>query len=219
MSPWDMYRSPGGSSGGEAGLISLGCSPLGMGSDGAGSVRIPALNVGIYGFKPSKERWPMKGHVEAGGYGNWCISVTGGPLSQSVDDIKLFLGSTLNSSVLRKHKISECQPVLEWSDEKYEGYKKSIKKFAYLPQLEEYPLCPTNKRALYQVVTKLRDAGYQVEEVNYPADQIKNIQEAFLINSMISQIGRIASIEGEQIIPEFLIINLAAILPTFVKKI
>ena len=68
--PWNNRRSTGGSSGGEAGVISLGCSPIGLGSDGAGSIRGPALGTGIYGFKPTKERWPLEGHVKVGGYLN-----------------------------------------------------------------------------------------------------------------------------------------------------
>lgn len=51
--PWDLNRTPGGSSGGEAGLICLGCCPIGIGSDGGGSIRIPALYCGIFGFRPT----------------------------------------------------------------------------------------------------------------------------------------------------------------------
>jgi len=76
----------------------LGCSPIGLGSDGAGSIRGPALGTGIYGFKPTKERWPLEGHVKVGGYLNWNLSLSGGPLAQSVGDLKLILGSTLNDS-------------------------------------------------------------------------------------------------------------------------
>jgi len=145
--PWDTRRSPGGSSGGESGLISLGCSPGGIGSDGAGSIRIPALSTGIYGFKPSKDRWPMTGHKKVGGYGNHFLSVTGGPLAQSVDDLQLFLGATLNDSAIRKNNQCEGHPRIEWSDEKVETYKKSIKKFAYLPQMDVFPAGPANTRA------------------------------------------------------------------------
>lgn len=53
---WDIERTTGGSSGGEAGLISSFCSPIGLGSDIGGSIRTPASSTGIYGFKPTANR-------------------------------------------------------------------------------------------------------------------------------------------------------------------
>ena len=55
--PHDNARSPGGSSGGEAALLSAGGSPLGLGSDLAGSIRIPSAFCGIFGFKPCVARF------------------------------------------------------------------------------------------------------------------------------------------------------------------
>ena len=54
--PWNRLRSPGGSSGGEAGLVATHGSPLGLGSDIGGSIRLPAAWCGCYGFKPSSIR-------------------------------------------------------------------------------------------------------------------------------------------------------------------
>ena len=56
MNPWDKVRSIGGSSGGEAGLIASHGSPLGLGSDIGGSLRIPAHFGGCYSFKPTSFR-------------------------------------------------------------------------------------------------------------------------------------------------------------------
>ena len=56
INPLDMTRMTGGSSGGEAGLIGSGCSPIGLGSDLAGSIRYPAAACGVSGFKASDER-------------------------------------------------------------------------------------------------------------------------------------------------------------------
>jgi len=67
-SPWDLSRTPGGSSGGEAAAIASGCSAGGVGSDGGGSIRIPAHFSGICGLKPTPGRIPSTGHypVSAG---------------------------------------------------------------------------------------------------------------------------------------------------------
>jgi Asp-tRNA(Asn)/Glu-tRNA(Gln) amidotransferase A subunit family amidase len=61
-SPWDLSRTPGGSSGGEAAAIAAGMSAGGVGSDGGGSIRVPAHFSGICGLKPTPGRSPSTGH-------------------------------------------------------------------------------------------------------------------------------------------------------------
>ncbi len=60
--PWDITRTCGGSTGGEAALIGSGASPMGLGSDIGGSIRIPAAFCGIFGHKPSEKIIPITGH-------------------------------------------------------------------------------------------------------------------------------------------------------------
>lgn len=62
--PWNQLRITGGSSGGEAALIAARCSPLGIGSDIGGSVRIPAAFCGITSLKPCTNRVSYKGHAK-----------------------------------------------------------------------------------------------------------------------------------------------------------
>ena len=62
--PWDLSRTPGGSSGGDAALVAMDCVPLAMGSDVAGSLRIPAVFCGICGFKPTSTRLSAKGNMK-----------------------------------------------------------------------------------------------------------------------------------------------------------
>ena len=85
--PWDPDRSAGGSSGGEGAAIAAGMSPLGMGSDVGGSVRIPASFNGIVGLKATHGRIPLTGH--------WpdimLASMHVGPMARSVRDIALAL--------------------------------------------------------------------------------------------------------------------------------
>lgn len=61
--PWDVERTAGGSSGGEAAAVSAGLSPLGLGSDGGGSIRVPAHFSGVAGLKPTAARIPLTGHL------------------------------------------------------------------------------------------------------------------------------------------------------------
>src|ERR1035438_7960966 len=84
--PYDLARTPGGSSGGEAALIAAGGSPMGLGSDCAGSVRLPAAFCGIAGIKPTSGRLPRTGHFPpAGGWieALWQI----GPMARHVADL------------------------------------------------------------------------------------------------------------------------------------
>ena len=88
--PYDVTRTPGGSSGGEAALIAACGSPLGLGSDAAGSVRVPAAFCGIASIKPTSGRLPRTGHVPpAGGWieALWQI----GPMARYTEDLMLAL--------------------------------------------------------------------------------------------------------------------------------
>jgi Asp-tRNA(Asn)/Glu-tRNA(Gln) amidotransferase A subunit family amidase len=85
--PWDLARTPGGSSGGEAAAIAAGCSAGGVGSDGGGSIRVPAHFSGICGLKPSPGRIPLTGHYPPpGGAFTW-IGVVG-PMARTVGDLR-----------------------------------------------------------------------------------------------------------------------------------
>jgi amidase len=85
--PWDLSRSAGGSSGGEAAAIASGCSAGGVGSDGGGSIRVPAHFCGICGLKPTPGRIPATGHFPAGvGAFAW-IGVVG-PMARTIADVR-----------------------------------------------------------------------------------------------------------------------------------
>jgi amidase len=88
--PWDSERSPGGSSGGSGAAVAAGLVGAATGSDGAGSIRIPAAFCGLFGLKPQRARLPF---VPAHHW--WGMSVHG-CLSRSVLDTALFCDLTLN---------------------------------------------------------------------------------------------------------------------------
>ncbi|HYL62603.1 MAG TPA: amidase [Candidatus Methylomirabilis sp.] len=85
--PWNVERSSGGSSGGEAAAIASGCSVGGVGSDGGGSIRVPAHFCGICGLKPTPGRIPATGHFPPGGGAFGWIGVVG-PMARTVADVR-----------------------------------------------------------------------------------------------------------------------------------
>jgi Asp-tRNA(Asn)/Glu-tRNA(Gln) amidotransferase A subunit family amidase len=87
-SPWDLERTPGGSSGGEAAAVASFCSPGGIGSDGGGSIRVPAHFSGIAGLKPTPGRVSAAGHVPEIAHPGGLLGV-GGPMARNARDVKL----------------------------------------------------------------------------------------------------------------------------------
>lgn len=85
--PWDLERTPGGSSGGEAAAIASGMSAGGVGSDGGGSIRVPAHFSGICGLKPTPGRIPSTGHFPESG-GPFALLGVVGPMARNVADLK-----------------------------------------------------------------------------------------------------------------------------------
>jgi Asp-tRNA(Asn)/Glu-tRNA(Gln) amidotransferase A subunit family amidase len=86
--PWELSRSAGGSSGGEAAAIASGCSMGGVGSDGGGSVRVPAHFCGISGLKPTPGRIPSTGHFPRGAGAFAWLGVVG-PMARTVADVRV----------------------------------------------------------------------------------------------------------------------------------
>ncbi len=84
--PWKLDRTSGGSSGGAAAAVAAGIGPLAHGSDGAGSIRIPAALCGVFGFKPSFGRVPYWPNPDI-----WAARSHNGPLARTVADAALLL--------------------------------------------------------------------------------------------------------------------------------
>lgn len=90
--PWDLTRSPGGSTGGGAAAIAAGLTPLEYGSDIGGSIRVPAAFCGVYGHRPSETALPRSGQFPMPPMPNvGVIMGVQGPLARSAEDLELGL--------------------------------------------------------------------------------------------------------------------------------
>lgn len=88
--PWDLGRTPGGSTGGGAAALAAGMTPLEIGSDIGGSIRVPAAYCGLYGHRPSETAIPRAGSFPFGDFENPAIVLgVQGPLARSMADIEL----------------------------------------------------------------------------------------------------------------------------------
>ena len=106
--PWKPGHTAGGSSGGSAAAVAAGMVPLAEGSDGAGSVRIPAAMCGVVGLKPTVGVIPQT--ILAGRYYNWAYH---GPITRTVEDAALMLdvlAGPSNADPLSIHRVEQSYP-------------------------------------------------------------------------------------------------------------
>jgi len=154
-SPWDLERTPGGSSGGEAAAIAAGMSAGGVGSDGGGSIRVPAHFSGICGLKPTPGRIPATGHFPASG-GPFALLGVVGPMARSLADLKALF------EVLQGPDDGDtcAAPMpLRWPG-KHEIRKLRI---GYFEDDGRTPVTPETRVAVRTAADALRSAGFQVE--------------------------------------------------------
>ncbi|MBV9547927.1 MAG: amidase [Chloroflexi bacterium] len=92
VNPWDVTRTPGGSTGGGAAAVAAGLSPLEFGSDIGGSIRVPAAFCGVFGHKPSETAVPRSGQFAVPVLPNAAaVMAVQGPLARSAEDLELAL--------------------------------------------------------------------------------------------------------------------------------
>ncbi|EAW06969.1 general amidase GmdB [Aspergillus clavatus NRRL 1] len=111
LNPHNTHLTAGGSSGGEGALVAFRGSVLGVGTDIAGSIRIPSLCCGVYGFKPTTDRIPYGGQVrDIAMEGIPGLKPAAGPLAHSLDDIELFMSTVLDAEPWKYDPAASAAP-------------------------------------------------------------------------------------------------------------
>src|ERR1700722_363110 len=148
--PWNVDRTPGGSSGGEAAAIASGCSPGGVGSDGGGSIRVPAHFCGIAGLKPTPGRISLVGHRPSEAMAGIAVA---GPMARSVADVRLLFEVLAGFD----DRDSLSAPV-ELRDASIEGTRVGVFEAFY-----EIPVQPAIRRAVQEAAAMLAGLGFAVD--------------------------------------------------------
>lgn len=157
----DQARSPGGSSGGEAALVSIGGSALGLGTDIGGSVRTPAHDCGIAAIRPTPGTLPMEGVATHGVVGDQDVPDAAGLLARSVDDLRLGL------SVLAPERFGEEAPAQAALPERRDEDVRGLRIGVYEDD-GFFPASAAIRRAVREAVGTLIDQGADLEAVELP---------------------------------------------------
>jgi Asp-tRNA(Asn)/Glu-tRNA(Gln) amidotransferase A subunit family amidase len=153
--PWDLSRTSGGSSGGEAAAIAAGCSAGGVGSDGGGSIRIPAHYTGICGLKPTPGRVPATGHYPASA-GPFAQLGVVGPLARTIADVACLF--EVMAGPEPGDPASSPVPLRRWHEN--EIHKLRI---AYFEDDAETPVTEETAAAVRTAAEALRAQGFELE--------------------------------------------------------
>jgi Asp-tRNA(Asn)/Glu-tRNA(Gln) amidotransferase A subunit family amidase len=176
---YNSKYTPGGSTGGEGALLALG-GRIGVGSDVAGSVRVPAHFSGIYSLRCSTGRWPKLG-VKTSTLGQEGVPSVFSPMTRTLNDLTYFTHSVVQMQPW-KYDYS-CHP-LEWRADVEKEYKeKPTLKVGMMRTDGVVDPSPACARALEMVEAALRKAGHEIVEIDPPSPyEALQIASQLLIN-------------------------------------
>ncbi len=159
--PWNLDRTPGGSSGGSASAIAAGFSALELGSDIGGSIRLPAHYCGVFGFMPTDGRVSTRGHIPPlPGQANYVRQMLRvGPIARSMEDLQLSFSLIAGAD----EKQPSLPPV---ALDKPTNKKLSDLRIAWSYGWDFLPVDRDTRGAIEQLINNLSNAGCYLEECN-----------------------------------------------------
>ncbi|RMY46835.1 hypothetical protein D0865_09037 [Hortaea werneckii] len=204
LNPHKLSLTAGGSSGGEGALLAMRGSPVGVGTDIAGSVRIPAYVNGVYGLKPTSRRIPYAGQASPARAGAETFGVlpAAGPFARSVQDIELFMSSVLNFDTW---SVDEGVISIPWRAQPTHSAGKKLR-LGFILEDQKYPLHPAVLRTMKTAIAQLEESGHQLIPLepdlpnNVLTDAMKNGFFHFAMDPEQTIFGHITR-SGEAVIP------------------
>jgi len=159
--PLNPERIVGGSSGGEAGLISGKCSPIGIASDAAGSIRMPANFCGVYGFKPTPRRISIKGRLGVTAQEEPMREnpPTIGPIGQCVDDLIMMM-----RCIFGKFEQDPQVVPMKFQESALKEVEGKKLKIGFIESNEFFESCSGVKYSIKEVCDALRKNQHEVVE-------------------------------------------------------
>lgn len=200
--PYDLNRTPGGSSGGEAAILAAQGSLLGIGSDASGSLRVPAHNTGITTLKLTQGRIPFTGNFPLDSMGLFSQFISFGPMARFVDDITLVSPLLIGPDNFDPHVMP-----ITWRH----PHKVDIKKLKIAYYADDGIATPSADivSSIHAVASVLKMAVKSVQE-DRPA--VLSEMEALLTNSIF-----LGGDEGEWLIDIFKKLNLESLSPLLLE--
>jgi amidase len=190
--PWDLGRTPGGSSGGAAAAVAAGIVPVAHGNDGGGSIRIPAACCGLVGLKPSRGRISAAPEL-----GDSSLGIDG-VLTRTVADTAAIL------DVLQGYELGDAT----WAPPPSEPFALSAQAdpgklriaASTLPPVPDAVVDPICSQAVSDAVEVLRSLGHEVEEVEPPwqADGLRELFGVVFSNHIALSIAYSANVAGRE---------------------
>jgi Asp-tRNA(Asn)/Glu-tRNA(Gln) amidotransferase A subunit family amidase len=181
--PWNLARTPGGSSGGSSAAVAAGILPVATGGDGGGSIRIPAAYTGLVGLKATFGRIP-RGPF---GFRDWFDTISNGPLTRTVRDTALWLDAVAGYAPTDPDSLPHEGPAFT---DALEVTPRNLR-VAYLPTLGYGHVAPDVRRLVERAAAAL--ASTLGVEVDAPPVHLTDVGLAWAFINSFQTYGRIAS--------------------------
>ena len=192
--PWDLARSPGGSSGGGAAAVAAGIGTIAFGDDGGGSIRGPAALAGVFGIKPTFGRVPH--HLQEG---QFATIVAGGPLARSVADAAVTLEVMAQPD--DRDWFALPPPPAGWLRDlrpRLDGIR-----FAYAPHLGGAEADAAVREVVDAAIERLRRAGAEIEQVGPVFEPLKPLFECYWTAAMARRLRTLPREQWDDLDPGY----------------
>ena len=223
--PYDLARTSGGSTGGESALIAARGSPLGLGTDVGGSVRIPAFMAGLCAFKPTVDRLSYRGIAvprRGGRSGQREVRSAPGPLARCVADLELLMDVLCQPPM---HAADVSLPRMPWDRAAFlasasrgsgAGGAKRLR-FGYFASDGWFEPAAPCARAVHEAAAALRAAGHEV--VPFAPEEMAEAALCYiaLLSADGNFRGFLEGIEGEALHPCYAFLCRLATLPNWLR--